>query len=60
MKSQSGTVTVHAYIGDGEPDALGDDRCRECRLPFKNRAHKLPARTDEQRAAEARRTGDRP
>jgi hypothetical protein len=33
--------------------------CAVCGLPQANRVHKLPARSDEERQAEARRVGER-
>jgi hypothetical protein len=59
MKNQSGTVRIHHYRSDGTDDGTGRSRCLVCTLPFANRAHKVPQVTDEQRAAEARRTGER-
>lgn len=58
-RSQSGTVAIHPYIGDGTADHNGNDRCKTCLLPKTNRSHRLPERTAEQRALEERRTGDR-
>lgn len=50
-------VPSHVYQADSDdPDTAS---CRRCPLPFDNRVHKVRQLTDEQRAAEARRTGDR-
>jgi len=58
-RSQSGTVRIHPYIPDGVTDQQGNDRCLQCRLPRNNRTHGLPERTDDEKAAEARRTGEK-
>lgn len=58
MKSQSGTVSLHPYRDDGVPDHRGQGRCTQCGLPAGNRAHRLPERTDDERAEEARRMGE--
>lgn len=53
-------MRVHVYDKDpdGGPDIDDGYLCR-CGLPKKNVVHKLPERSDEQRAAEARRVGER-
>jgi hypothetical protein len=58
MRSESGTVAIHVYVDDGVVDHRGEGRCRDCGLPKANRSHRLPARTDDERAAEARRIGE--
>lgn len=42
-----------------QPDSDDPNTCRRCPLPVDNRVHKVRELTDEQRAAEQRRTGDR-
>ncbi|HCU50398.1 MAG TPA: hypothetical protein DGG94_11470, partial [Micromonosporaceae bacterium] len=56
--NRSGTVLHHPFVDDGLPDHRGDSRCADCGLPKTNRAHVLPQRTEEQKAAEARRIGE--
>ena len=57
-RNQSGTVVLHPFSDDGQPDHRGQGRCTECGLPATNRAHRLPARSEDERAVEARRLGE--
>jgi hypothetical protein len=52
-------VRTHLYAEDPKsgPDHRGHYRCM-CGLPKLNEAHTLPSRSDEERAAEARRMGE--
>lgn len=54
-------MTPHRFTLDETlpPDPLSFERFCKCGLPSKNRVHKLPERSDEERAAEERRIGDR-
>ena len=58
MRNESGTVVVHLYADDGVADHRGEGRCRHCGLPKANRSHRLRARTDEERALQARMVGE--
>jgi hypothetical protein len=49
---------IHVYRDDGTKDLYGEGRCGDCGLPRGNRLHKVPERSDDERAAEARRVGD--
>jgi hypothetical protein len=54
--------TRHMFVEDVPPDTdpiTGVQYCGRCHLPSGNAIHNLPARSEEQRAAEARRMGDR-
>jgi hypothetical protein len=53
-------VRIHVYAEDPKsgPDHRGDYRCT-CGLSKQNGAHRLRVRSDEERAAEARRIGER-
>ena len=56
--NRSGTVLHHPYVDDGRPDHRGQGRCTDCGLPKANRSHVLPARSEDEKAAEARRIGE--
>ena len=57
--NRSGTVTHHPYTDDGQADHRGNTRCADCGLPKANRSHVLPGRDDDEKAAEARRIGEK-
>jgi len=58
MRNESGTVVVHLYADDGVADHRGLGRCRHCGLPASNRSHRLPQRSAEERAVQARMIGE--
>ena len=50
--------THHPVVDDEMTDPLTGQQWCMCGLPVDNVRHDLPRRTDEERAAEARRVGD--
>lgn len=54
------TARTHHFQEDVDlADPLTGEQWCMCGLPADNRIHQVPQRTEEQRAAEARRTGER-
>lgn len=51
-------IKTHDYVGDGQTDSLGNDRCTFCRLPEINARHATTQITAEQREHDARLLGE--